>query len=260
MRLEFGPGVRALLVAAAAIPQMGCYSPHLVDCALRCGDQNACPDGLACGADGWCRPAGSAGICDTPSPDAPVGPAACDLISQDSCDAGRACDVDADGVRYCRDITQAQPRGALCQDATQCALSLTCVDDTCHAFCETDAICAGAGSLCEPEVADTRVCTTSCDPITEMGCLVGFSCAIGYEGSGGGRAFTDCRAAGDRKENTPCADTDPCQRGLGCVDGICVVYCRRGGMNKCSNGRDCLPLAASPVRIGATEFGYCQPK
>jgi hypothetical protein len=90
-----------------------------------------------------------------------------------------------------------------------------------------------------------------------MGCFPVDSCVVGYEGTGGGRAFTDCRVAGARKENESCSDAQRCKRGLGCSGGVCVEYCRRGVTNTCAMGRDCLPLAADPVVIGSTEYGYC---
>ncbi len=52
---------RAALVAVALLA--GCYRPEVDSCFLRCGNNNACPDGLECNAQGVCATSQST-VCD----------------------------------------------------------------------------------------------------------------------------------------------------------------------------------------------------
>lgn len=61
---------RRLLAAAAALLVAGCYAPETRDCALRCGPEGSCADGLTCGAGGFCRTPGSTGTCSAAGGDA----------------------------------------------------------------------------------------------------------------------------------------------------------------------------------------------
>ncbi len=171
----------------------------------------------------------------------------------------------------CREVTHSGTQGLSCVAATHCAQAHSCVDDpapgsegTCKQFCDTDDDCTGsAGSLCEPRVGTTlqRVCTTGCVPVDAAGCAGDFTCVIAYEGTGGARAWTDCRLKGDGKQGDLCTDHDDCKRGHFCRANFgldtCVEYCVKEGENTCPSGTSCKQLDGDNVLVGGVEYGYC---
>jgi hypothetical protein len=47
--------MRAALLAVLLLAAASCFSKPRPECALRCGDDDACPADYRCVADGWCK-------------------------------------------------------------------------------------------------------------------------------------------------------------------------------------------------------------
>ncbi len=105
--------MRRCALLAAVIGLAGCYSPSIDACALACAANNACPDGLACNAQGLC----AATATDTCVPgdgavDAPVNPRLMTVeVLDPRGDPQPGVDVvfsDADGATVVQVMTDAQ--------------------------------------------------------------------------------------------------------------------------------------------------------
>ena len=249
--------MRALVLLLLATGS--CYSPHLRDCTLKCGVENSCPEGLQCASDGWCRTDVSAPAC----------PCTCDPLQQSCCAAGDSCDLVAPAfVAECRDVSIDGEQGIRCRAPEECGRSLSCViepgavDGTCHRFCDAEGDCQGGGGLCALSLGSTpvRVCTTRCNPFDSQGCPPEFSCIIGYEGTGGGRAWTDCQVHGGGDIGASCASDADCKRARlcrGAPAGTCTEYCSTADSNTCPSSLTCKPLDQSGVVIDGIDWGYC---
>jgi hypothetical protein len=97
--VEAAMGMRLSVLLLAAVVT-ACFSPQYRDCALACGANGACPDGLQCGEDGWCRLDRRAPACATlVNPDGSTAPTGgdqdcvCDPLQQTCCDGDEACDL-----------------------------------------------------------------------------------------------------------------------------------------------------------------------
>ena len=55
-------------LAVIAVLLAGCYDGEIGDCELPCATAGECPDGLACGSDGWCAAPEVAGTCAATAP------------------------------------------------------------------------------------------------------------------------------------------------------------------------------------------------
>ena len=250
--------MRALLLLLVATGS-ACSSPHVRDCTLTCGVENACPDGLQCASDGLCRF----------DVNAPACLCTCDPLQQSCCAGGETCDLVAPSfAAECRSVSSGGEQGERCQAPEECGRTLSCVmepdavDGTCHRFCSADGDCAGGGGLCALSLGMTtvRVCTTGCNPFDSQGCPSEFSCIISYEGTGGGRAWTDCRVHGDGDTGASCTGDADCKREKVCRGapaGTCTEYCSTADSSTCPSPMTCMPLDQSGVVIGGIDWGYC---
>ena len=164
--------MRGLVVAALFLA--ACVTPVYEDCALTCGEDGSCPQGLSCDGDGWCR-------------------------------------VD-EGAPGC-DVTHAGDQASQCQNATECARAHTCVAGTCHPFCDDQGDCEGDGGACELEVgAGTLACTKRCSPRDGGGCPPGYDCLVFYAGDRGWTdCGPDGSVRYCRVGHTDCAEGESCQ-------------------------------------------------
>ena len=250
-----------------------------------------CSDGVACTVDGC-----TAGSC-THTPDSTMclGGLTCDatrgcidpscaespcrLISpQCGCGTGEGCYLNTSGVRVCA-VAGSVPEGGSC-DADLCAPGTGCVNVSttatdiglCKRWCASDADCTGGpGSLCITSLTGTseRVCTSSCDVISQSGCSATTFCSI-YEEMGTGRRLTDCQGpVGLGGQGAACVDDSSCQRGFACIDvggGVrnCLRWCRRTPapmVSDCASvgaGLSCFRLGSAPGLVfNGTEYGVC---
>jgi hypothetical protein len=139
------------------------------------------------------------------------------------------------------------------------------VVNQCSRFCATDADCVGAGSLCLYTLGDgaggtvpgVRVCSRACDPVTSAGCSSNAVCHVYRETPTSGRFLTDCAGpAGFGGPHGFCLDNSDCDQGTFCDTSLneCLAYCRSD--LDCPFTDACYRFA-TPLIVGATEYGYC---
>ncbi|MBX3258945.1 MAG: hypothetical protein KF782_04450 [Labilithrix sp.] len=191
----------------------------------------------------------------------------CGVVPQCGCAPTHTCDVvDAQGTVRCITAGNA-PMGHPCTATAGCALGLTCIFGTCHAFCDDpSAVCTapGAGACAQvngsggapiPNLAICRVACalhdpSSCGGVTNAGIGV---CYVDDQNS------TDCQEGGTRAEGQSCSPTDACGPGLVCTTTSGVSTCKRWcrvGQNDCGAGRTCMGFS-SEVNVGGVVYGAC---
>lgn len=222
------------------------------------------PDDTLCAGSLTCDPA--AGCVDTTCSESP-----CRLVSpQCGCPRDQACSLASDGSLSCQvegsnDESERCDSGG-CVAGNACVnVSLTATDvAVCKRFCDTDADCTGGpGSICLAELGTTgqRVCTSSCDPASQLGCPANSFCGLFTE-TGTGRRLTDCSGpVGPGGQGVSCAGTEDCQKGFTCADpgsgDQCLRICRRspaGG--ECALGETCIAFDPALV-FNSVEYGAC---
>ena len=160
--------------------------------------------------------------------------------------------------------------GQICRSEEECGLGMTCLsnggsDRLCFRFCRDDFDCFGTGSLCvydlsydeDTVVPGVRLCSKSCDPISNMGCPETFACMIYQEDGGFNRFLTDCDPhSGDGRDSDPCEGDVDCAPGFFCMPGedTCVRYCVYP-TGYCVVGT-CNAFIPT-VLLGSKEYGYC---
>lgn len=198
----------------------------------------------------------------------------CDFWPQCGCPAGEKCTYDHLVVgpdETCEIMclpAGTDLHGQPCNLEVACAEGTTCVgidgDYFCRQYCVNDADCPGGdGSKCylmlhtdaDLFYAEARVCTLSCNPVTNTGCPADRSCLIRI-----GRddvLLTDCFPAGTLTAGQPCDEQQSqfCQPGLFCNNNQCAEYCRVDG-NDCPAGEQCYAFSPPPVFDGVT-YGAC---
>jgi len=166
-----------------------------------------------------------------------------------------------------------EAEGEACTGATSCQAGNLCLGSGtagfCARFCETDAECPGAGSLCLLELDDgaggalpgVTLCTGNCSPATGVGCPSTMGCAIFEETMGSMRTFTGCRAAGTVTEGGTCVDAEDCAPGHFCGGPTtgpreCYRWCRQPSGTECRGLTFCTSFT-EPAVVGGVEYGYC---
>lgn len=220
----------------------------------------------------------------------------CDLYDQCGCEAGQACDLDAEafatGGTMCRAVTTPGQSQADCSTDDECAAGYGCFGDPgqCRRYCEGDGDCGGGHCMIEviydasgggdwQSVPDAALCTKSCKPESPAGgCPAERACDFYMEdpndtpASGDEFWYTDCRPAGDGGNAASCeADgNDSCQSGMGCFSmtyseadireecrQICIWTVNgEPGDRSCGTGT-CHEIGGDGVVIAGTEYGVC---
>jgi hypothetical protein len=191
----------------------------------------------------------------------------CGISPQCGCAPTHTCDVvDSDGNAQCITAGKA-PMGHPCTATAGCALGLTCIFGTCHAFCnDPTKACTqpGAGACAQvstangtpvPNLAICRVACalhdpTSCGGKTNAGIGV---CFVDDEGG------TDCQEGGSRNDGQSCSQTEGCGPGLVCVTQSTTSTCKRWcrvGQNDCGGSKTCTGFS-TPVKVGDVTYGAC---
>jgi len=199
--------------------------------------------------------------CERASPDD-----ACGVAAQCGCAPTHTCDV-ADGSGATRCVTAGTaPMGHPCTATAGCALGLTCLFGTCHAFCDANKACPqpGAGACVQLEtptntpIPNLAVCRVACELHDPASCGGKTNAGIGVcyvddEGS------TDCQEGGPRTENQTCSETQACGPGLVCTTSSSSSTCKRWcrvGQNDCGSGRTCTGFSTE-VKVGGVVYGAC---
>jgi hypothetical protein len=193
----------------------------------------------------------------------------CGLVPQCGCTLAETCDVeDSSGNVGCVTAGKAA-MGAPCVATAGCAVGLSCVFGTCHAFCDKPgSACTapktggciqvnGAGSTPIPNLTDCRVAcdlrdVNACGGTTAAGTGV---CTFDDGGT------TDCAMGGTRTVNQSCGDTDKCGPGLVCTltgtatTGACKKWCRVGKTD-CGGATACTGFQTKVI-VNGVEHGVC---
>jgi len=247
------------------------------------GTPRDCSDGVSCTVDGCSSStcthtpddtlcAGSL-TCDATEGcvDATCAESPCRLVApQCGCPSGQACTLAAGGSRSCR--TEGSNDESERCDSGGCLAGLACVDVSltgtevplCKRFCDSDADCTGGpGSVCLAELGTTGqdICTSSCEPASQVGCPANSYCGLFTE-TATGRRLTDCSGpVGTGGQGTPCAGSEECQKGFTCatIDSLqqCARWCRRSPLGgECAFGETCIGFM-DPLVFNSVEYGVC---
>lgn len=193
----------------------------------------------------------------------------CGLVPQCGCTLAETCDVeDSSGNVGCITAGKAA-MGAPCVATAGCALGLSCVFGTCHAFCDNPGsactapktgACIQVKSAASAPIPNFTVCRVACDLRDVSAC--GGTTAAGtgvcmVDDSGA----TDCSMGGTRTVNQSCTPTDECGPGLVCTltgtatTGSCKKWCRVGKTD-CGGTTVCSGFQTK-VMVAGVEHGVC---
>lgn len=193
----------------------------------------------------------------------------CGVVPQCGCAPTHTCDVvDSEGAVRCV-LAGNAPMGHPCTATAGCALGLTCIFGTCHAFCDDPSTaCAqpGAGACVHVEaqggapVPNFAVCRVACDLQDAESCGGTTNAGVGacfVDDKGG----TDCREGGTRTAGQTCSATDKCGPGLVCAtsgsSSVCRRWCRVDQLpSDCGAAQACTGFS-SEVKVGSVVYGVC---
>jgi hypothetical protein len=166
--------------------------------------------------------------------------------------------------------------GQACAGAGTCAPGSICLGGgtagACAAFCATDADCASEGGICVltlsngsgGSIPNEMLCSGSCDPVANTGCVTGMGCQVGVEPTGQMRVFSVCESAGKGVKNGACTTVADCAAKFDCVNTgsqtVCLEYCYVGVTQ--AGCTTCTPLSAgtamTPLVLNGKQVGVCQ--
>jgi len=201
----------------------------------------------------------------------------CGLSPNCGCPAGQKCSLDGHPpARTCKPAG-AGSRGSTCEGDDDCAAGYVCMSTSsaatigaCFAFCNGPGDCPGDGSVCMAfgdggvPVEGARVCSYSCDLVTNVGCPTGHGCDLyQYDANGdtvSDQDVTNCNSdIGLGRQDSACARENGCAAGYFCylTEGLCLGYCYVG-ISMCAAGHECISFEP-PAVIGSKEVGACYP-
>ena len=244
---------------------------------LDCDDGIECTDDICGEPDGSCTSVANQGRCaggqrcteDHGCISSCPSSVLCDPVLACGCPAGEACTYPAGGSPTCAPAGVLE-HGTACTRRNECVAGAQCIPldgsdvlpgehAECRAFCDSDARCPD-GSTCSVRLVGTtaRMCTRSCDLVTQLGCAAGTGChPVAWPGPD---AYADCVVLGDRAEGDPCGFAGAvCRAGLICVTqsesfAICDRMCRTS--SHCSGTQRCVQLV-EPIVVDGVAYGVC---
>ncbi len=193
----------------------------------------------------------------------------CGVAPQCGCTLAQTCDVpDSSGNAECV-VAGTAKMGAPCVATAGCAVGLTCLFGTCHAFC------GNPGSACN--VASTGSCVqvkdTASKPVPNLS-VCRIACDLRDANSCGGTTAagsgacvlddkneTDCATAGTAALNGSCGGAVECAAALVCVvtgsatTGSCKKWCHVG-TSDCGGTTACGAFG-TPLMVGGVQYGAC---
>ncbi len=188
-------------------------------------------------------------------------------LAQCGCAAGEKCTLDNMGTRVCiadGNLNTGDPcTGNDCKAGNLCLGNQSYAN--CKLFCDTDAECAGGGSVCVLQIDPgngpwpEHWCSDNCDPITSTGCKGTGKCEIGSLQAPPNTVFTSCMAAGSATQGQSCMGTTDCVKGHSCINynmvDSCAQWCNVTNPS-CPGISQCLSFM-TPLKIGNIEYGAC---
>ena len=185
----------------------------------------------------------------------------CGVAPQCGCAEGKTCDVVSMGGSARCVSAGTNAMGHPCSATAECAVGMTCIFGTCHAFCDNPGgacsqpgtgACAQVQTTEGKDVPNLAVCRVACEPHDPATCG-GAVCIIDRDGN------TECQTGGTRAEGETCTPEDECGPGLGCVRSEDKSTCRRWcrlGENDCGSGKVCSGFDPE-VLVRGTAYGSC---
>lgn len=193
----------------------------------------------------------------------------CGLVPQCGCTLSETCDIDDSSGNVACVTAGKAVMGAPCLGTEGCAVSLTCVYGTCHAFCDNPGnkcALAKTGDCVQLKasggtaIPNFVVCNVACDLRDATACggttAAGTGVCIVDEKSG-----TDCAKGGTRTVGQVCSPSDDCGPTLVCTvtgsatNGSCKKWCRVG-TSDCGGTTTCNGFGTK-VMVGTVEHGAC---
>ncbi len=193
----------------------------------------------------------------------------CGVAPQCGCTLAETCDVpDATGNVECV-VAGTAKMGAPCVATAGCAVGLTCLSGTCHAFCgnpgsactiASTGSCVQVTDSANAPVPNLSVCHVACDLRNANACG-------GTTAAGSGACIltdkneTDCAKAGTAALNGSCGGAVDCAATLVCTlvgtatTGTCKQWCRVG-TNDCGGTTACTGFGTK-LMVGGVEYGAC---
>lgn len=244
-RHRAGRPALACAVALLAAMLSGACDPNPERCAVLCGAAGDCPEGHACGTDGYCYSREDPG-------------ALCSAAGRDAAPTSDGMPGEADAGLLAVD----QP----CAADESCMADLVCADPGvggahCMPTCGPEEECLGVRSRCSRMDVDTNVmvCSSNCDPLGEGECGAGEKCLLSRATDG--RLDVLCAAHGGQGYQESCEISADCGPGLICIgtapDRVCEDLCVVGD-TVCDVNFTCASVAGDNELAG-DEYSYCQP-
>jgi hypothetical protein len=194
----------------------------------------------------------------------------CGLVPQCGCTLAETCDVeDSSGNVGCVTAGKAL-MGAPCVATAGCALGLSCVFGTCHAFCDNPGSACTApktggciqvvNGAAKTPIPNYTVCRVACDlrDVTACGGTTAAGTGVCQVDDTGA---TDCAMGGTRTVSQSCGPTEECGPGLVCAltgsatTGSCKKWCRVGKTD-CGGTAVCTGFQTKVI-VGGVEHGVC---
>ena len=231
-------------------------------------EQNAAPAPTGSGPVGTGSEAGAkdASTCATTPPSN-----TCGIKDQCGCTLAQTCDVtDNSGNVSCVTAGLAQ-MGTPCVNTSGCARGLTCVGETCRAFCDNPGFsctiaqtggCIAIQDSTNKNIPNLSVCAIACD-LRDAAACGGVTAAGSGSCQMDGKGATDCGPAGTATAGQTCSPTVDCAPALVCVNttvgstvtSACKKWCKVGSTD-CGGSITCTGFSTKAM-VGTTEFGVC---
>jgi hypothetical protein len=132
----------------------------------------------------------------------------------------------------------------------------------CAPYCFASSECPGSSICSEMIVAAEPVgsCTTVCDPLSGVGCLVDMACIAVNVRRKDDEAIVPATLCGPDTmlpaEGEPCVSPPACQQGSLCVDDTCQRLCVMSSPS-CPAGTSCGGLSGG-YSLDGVEYGTCR--
>jgi hypothetical protein len=183
-----------------------------------------------------------------------------DLLSQNGCDLGKACDLQVSGGQlagfHCRDTGSTEDYGH-CSMQADCRAGTSCLggsqeDAACSPYCDasTKAGCTGNGicaTTMDVGAEKIGVCMSpdGCDLMSNEGCGEGQACVVISRTT----FDTKCLQSGNKADGRGCQSVTDCMPG-----SMCNLTC----LKWCEVPEDCTPPASCQhVGMFAPDLGVC---
>jgi hypothetical protein len=225
----------------------------------------------AAGGSGSSGGSGSGGATSCAETPCKIVPPQCGCAADEQCSVGDPTADNPNG-RFC-DVAGDTPVGEACNNGVKCVEGAMCVNagglSTCLEFCANDTNCDAPGGVClitledgTATIPDATLCSTNCDPASNVGCdVAGSGCVIGKDPTSA-KTFSICVGTGAGTQGVTCTSNASCAPTFGCftvgTEQKCLKYCGYSPLGAaCPLDTVCTPFTEQLV-LGMQEYGACQ--